>query len=115
MKYKTTRKEVKNNYNNLICVSYCNLQTMLTYKAPIAYATRAEGWAFDVYELPGNNAIITGYAPFGNIKTNYDICQKYEKKARQIINRNYKKWQSRERALNKLIEQFTKEMIEGEK
>lgn len=80
MKYKTTQREIKNTYTNVISVSYCGLQSLLKYETPTAYTTRAEGWAADIYSI-GTTAIATGYAPFGNIKASYDLCQKYEKKA----------------------------------
>ncbi len=87
MKYKTTKNAVMSGYNNKICVGYCNLQTLLTYTPARAYTERREGWAADIYEAPGNNAIITGYAPFGNIRPSYETCRKYEDAARAIINK----------------------------
>ena len=50
MKFKTTQKAIKANYTNIICVGYCDLQHLLTYKTPIAYTVRREGWGADIYE-----------------------------------------------------------------
>lgn len=83
MKFKTTKKEIRANYSRIYCIGYCNLQWLLRYSSPIAYATRAEGWACDFYEVDG--AIIsTGYAPIGK-KVPYDIQREYDEKAREIV------------------------------
>ena len=66
MKFRTTQKAIKQGYNNVISVPYCALQSLLRCEDPIAYTTRVEGWGADVYAF-GDTAIVTGYAPFGNI------------------------------------------------
>lgn len=38
MKFKTTQKEIRANFNKIICVPYCGLQTLLSYESPVAYA-----------------------------------------------------------------------------
>lgn len=81
MKYKTTRKEIMSGYKNVISVSYCGLQNLLHYKSPIAYTTRREGWGADIYDVGNNTAIVTGYAPFGNIRADYETCQRFERQA----------------------------------
>lgn len=45
MKFKTTQKAIKANYNTIICVPYCGLQNLLNYEIPVAYTVRREGWA----------------------------------------------------------------------
>ena len=61
MKFKTTQKEIRANYNKIICVPYCGLQTLLNYESPVAYTVRREGWAADIYDMSGGVAIVTGY------------------------------------------------------
>lgn len=78
MKFKTTQKAIKSGYSTIICVPYCGLQSLLHYESPIAYTTRREGWAADIYDMGGGVAIVTGYAPFGNIRPDYETRQKYE-------------------------------------
>ena len=78
MKYRTTKREVNNGYTYKICIGYCNLQYLLTYESPVAYTARREGWGADIYEINENTAIITGYAPFGNIRPKYDIQKEYD-------------------------------------
>lgn len=84
MKFKTTQKEIRANYNKIICVPYCGLQTLLNYESPVAYTVRREGWAADIYDMSGGVAIVTGYAPFGNIRPSYELRERYEKQAEKI-------------------------------
>lgn len=109
MKYKTTRKAVNEGYINKICVSYCALQTLLMYEFETAYTVRQEGWAADIYDF-GNTAIITGYAPFGNIRPGYDICSRYEEQA-ETIRYNYDlSYEDQKNQLRQLINEFIKEV-----
>jgi hypothetical protein len=82
MKYKTTAKELKSGYYNIISVGYCELQTLLNYKSPIAYSAGTYGWNFDVYDINGI-AIVTGYRsmPSQHSKASYDLVREYEQKA----------------------------------
>lgn len=84
MKFKTTQKEIRANYNKIICVPYCGLQTLLNYESPVAYTVRREGWAADIYDMGGGVAIATGYAPFGNIRPSYELRERYETQAEKI-------------------------------
>ena len=111
MKHKTTKKDVMNGYSNIICVGYCSLQNLLNCETETAYTSRREGWEADIYDF-GNTAIVTGYAPFGNIRHGYEVCQKYEKKAAQIreyYNFNYEKCKTR---LRSLIREFIEEVAQ---
>jgi hypothetical protein len=83
MKFHTTKKEVMSNYKQVICISYCNAQNLLSAKSADAYTTRPEGWAADIYEF-GNVAIVTGYAPFGNLTPGYNMVRKYDLLAEEI-------------------------------
>lgn len=78
MKFKTTQKAIWANYNKIICVPYCGLQNLLNYESPVAYTVRREGWAADIYDMGGGVAIVTGYAPFGNIRPSYELRERYE-------------------------------------
>jgi hypothetical protein len=82
MKYKTTAKAVKEGYYKVIRVGYCELQGLLSYKSPIAYASGYYGWNFDIYDINGV-AIVTGYRgmPSKNSEVKYDTIREYEKKA----------------------------------
>lgn len=109
MKYRTTKKDTINNYNKVICVGYCDLQTLLSHETQTAYTTRREGWAADVYDF-GNTAIVTGYAPFGNIRPSYDIYQKYENAAKKIYYNYDLSWTEQKEQLRELIAAFIEEV-----
>ena len=85
MKRKTTRKELRGLFTTIICVGYCNLQSLLVDIDPAYYLTRPEGWAADAYIVDINTIIATGYAPFGNVSPEYDLQRKYELLARRAI------------------------------
>lgn len=114
MKFKTTQKVIRANYDKIICVPYCGLQTLLNYENPVAYTVRREGWAADIYDMGGGVAIVTGYAPFGNIRPGYDICCKYEEQAEKI-RYNYDLSYDRQRdMLKRLTKEFVKEVCANE-
>lgn len=108
MKYKTTKKAVMNGYYKVLAVPYCALQHLLHYESEIAYTTRAEGWGADVYQF-GSIAIATGYAPFGNIRPDYEVNQRYEEKAREATEGIYN-WQEKKAILAGLIEEYIQEV-----
>lgn len=105
MKFKTTKKEIMNGYYKVIKVGYCSLQHLLNYENEIAYTTRVEGWGADIYQF-GSVAIVTGYAPFGNVVPSYEINKKYDDMAITIMNnsRGYKD------QLSELIKQYIDEV-----
>lgn len=109
MKYRITKKDVNRCYDFRIMVGYCNLCTLLTYESPDCYTTRAEGWAADIYSY-GDTAIITGYAPFGNIKPSYETCQKYEEVARKVLDDDSLTWQEKSSILYDKVLEFIEEV-----
>lgn len=114
MKFKTTKKAIMNNYNNVICVSYCGLQSLLSRKSEIAYTSRREGWAADIYEIAGNTAIVTGYAPFGNIRPDYETVKRYETAAEKIKYNYSLDWDEQTKQLDELLTAFIKEVINND-
>ena len=83
MKLKTTKSAIKNGFNTVISIGYCDAQYLLYYKNPFAYSAGVYGWACDYYEI-GNKCISTGYAPIGE-KLDYKLLGEYEKKAQAIV------------------------------
>lgn len=110
MKFRTTKKAIMNGYNNVICVSYCALQRLLSCESEIAYTTRIEGWGADIYQF-GNTAIVTGYAPFGNIRPGYEVNQRYEQKALDATDGIYK-WDEKKAILGELIKEYIQEVTQ---
>lgn len=115
MKIKTTKKEMKN-YNKIIGAGYCELQYLLKYVDPIAYSTRAEGWACDYYDAH-RVLISTGYAPLDNknTKCNYKMIREYDNKARDIICNYNLPYDDQKDKVMKLLDEFINKCIETKK
>ena len=111
MKHKTTTKAVMNGYSNVICVGYGSLQNLLNCETETAYTTRQEGWAADIYDF-GKTAIVTGYAPFGNIHPGYELCQKYEKAAEKFRCNYELSYTEKKERLQELINKFIEEVTQ---
>ncbi len=110
MKYKTTQKAIRNNYNTIISLSYCAAQNLLNFENPTAYTCGVYGWNADIYDLGEGVAIVTGYRPFGNVKPNYDKVKEYEDRAEKIRYNNSLTWQEQKEQLKQLITEFVKEV-----
>ena len=105
MKYRTTQKEVKNNYCHVLSVGYADLGYLLQHRNPEAYTAGVYGWNADIYSI-GSTAIVTGYRPFGK-HIDYDIVRKYNEKAKKIHSCKYK-YQSKVNQLDEEIAEFSK-------
>lgn len=108
MKFKTTQKAIRVNYNKIICVPYCELQTLLNYESPVAYTQRREGWAADIYDMGGGVAIVTGYAPFGNIRPTYEQMKAVEEQAEKIRYDYSLSYEQQRESLKSLARDFIK-------
>ena len=108
MKFKVTKKEMKDGYNTIISIGYCNAQNLLRYKNPIAYSAGVYGWACDYYDVDGV-LISTGYAPIGQ-RPDYNIIRKYNNQAEKI-NHNYNlSYEEQENQVNELLNEFIQEV-----
>ena len=109
MKIRVTQKEIKANFDKIIGVPYCGLQNLLCWESPVAYTARREGWAADIYDMGGGVAIVTGYAPFGNIRPSYELRERYETQA-EAIRYNYQlSWTEQREQLQQLANEFIAE------
>lgn len=109
MKFKTTKKQITNFYSTIIKTSYCSIQYLLHYQDPNAYTAGTQGWNADIYFINGI-AICTGYRPFGNISPNYDLVDKYEKHAQQIVLDYTLSHDNKKELVNNLLNEFIKEV-----
>ena len=114
MKFKTTQKAIRANYNKIICVPYCGLQNLLKYEDPVAYTGRREGWAADIYDMGGGVAIVTGYAPFGNIRPTYEQVKSVEEQAEKIRYDYSLSYDQQRESLKSLAKEFVKEVCANE-
>ena len=103
MKFRTTQKDIKNSYHNVLSIGYADLGYLLQHRDPEAYTAGVYGWNADIYGID-NTAIVTGYRPFGK-HIDYTIVRKYNEKAKKIYDSNYK-YQTKVKKLNKLIDEF---------
>lgn len=88
MSMRVYKKHVRAEYPIVAYCAYCNLQYALYFTPKIGHTERAEGWGCDIYELAPDIALTTGYAPFGNRRLPLAITERYEKKAKQILEEN---------------------------
>lgn len=109
MKVQTTKKAVKNNYSKIIRIGYCDLQTLLSLEEPFAYTAGVYGWNANIYGLNGI-ALVTGYRTFGEISPSWELIEKYEQKAKEVIDLIYN-YEERKEALKTLIDSFLEEVI----
>lgn len=109
MKVQTTKKAVKNNYSEIIRIGYCDLQTLLSLEEPFAYTAGVYGWNANIYDLNGI-ALVTGYRTFGEISPSWELIEKYEQKAKEVIDLIYN-YEERKEALKTLIDSFLEEVI----
>ena len=110
MGFRVTQKEIKANFSKIISVPYCGLQNLLNCESPVAYTARREGWAADIYDMGGGVAIVTGYAPFGNIRPAYELLKRYEKQAESIRNTSPLSWSDHRKKLRQLANEFIQEV-----
>ena len=105
MKLQTTKKQIRQHFNTILSIGYCQAQYLLYFKKPFAYSTRAEGWACDYYDVDGV-CISTGYSPTGK-RVDYSTLLEFEKQACAIVNSSapYEDRKTRvELLLNKFLE-----------
>lgn len=111
-KIKTTQREIKSTYTNVVAIGYCDLQNLLNYFTSQCYTVRKEGWASDVYDF-GTTAISTGYAPVGNIRIDYDTLQKYDKIGEMLRYNSVLTWQAKKKKARELIDIMIRKAIEN--
>ena len=109
MKFKTTKNEIYQNYQNVICVGYCKANDLLLNQQPIAYNSGVGGWNCDIYDINGV-AIVTGYKPFGNIRPDSKTIKKYEDEARKIACDSWGNYQKMLEKIDSLLDQFIEEV-----
>ena len=97
----TTMREVKESFDNVIRVYYCDLQYLLRRESRIGYTAGVYGWNADVYDVGNGVAIVTGYRPFGDIHPRLSFVERYNRAAMY----------AEEEELDALIDKFVKECI----
>lgn len=88
MSMRVYKKHVRAAYPIVAYCGYCDLQYTLSFTSNFGHTERAEGWGCNVYEIAPDIALTTGYDPFGNRRLSLAITERYEKKAKQILEEN---------------------------
>lgn len=83
---KVTKKQIKEGYAIIAYCGYCDLQYTLQDAHKVGHTERAEGWGANIYEIMPSICIVTGYAPFGNLRLDYKFTHNYEEVARKFYN-----------------------------
>ena len=104
MRLKATKKQIRENFNTILSIGYCDAQYLLNCKNPFAYSAGLYGWSCDYYQI-GNVCISTGYSPIGT-PVNYELLRELEGKAEQIKKDYNLSSSDREKQLDELIKQL---------
>lgn len=90
MKIRTTQKEIKKSYSNILAIGYAEYYHLLDkYKATF-YTCGVYGWNADVFiDYTTDTAIATGYRPFGKWLNDKQLAifEKYNNKAKKLKER----------------------------
>lgn len=103
MKYKTTRRALKNYYDSALAVGYCDAHYLLSWTQASSYTCGVYGWNFDAYDVNGV-LITTGYRNL--IGQQSKFVSEYEEKAKKIWS-----WDNKD-SYNKKIEDTKKLCLE---
>ena len=109
MSMRVYKKHVRAAYPIVAYCNYCNLHYTLYFISKFGHTERAEGWGCDVYELAPDIALTTGYDPFGNRRLPLAITERYEKKAKQILEENSCNYTAKEK-LEALLNELAAEI-----
>lgn len=114
MKFKTTKKAIREGYYQILGIGYCSMYYLLHFTNPIAYSVRSEGWSCDYYDIDGL-CISTGYAPINskNVKVSYEFIDQYENMARDIVCDYNRPYDEHKKAVNELLHEFAKKVKES--
>ena len=109
MKTRVTKKQINNNFLNILCVDSDLIPNLLFFNPAFAYSTRAEGWACDYYET-NNVCLSSGYSPIGK-NINRDLQKQFEEKAKKVIQSKFFKQETKQKRINSLLTQFIEKAI----
>jgi len=109
MKYKVTRKTLKDNHVTIIPVGYCELQDLLRFYEPESYCgSSTHGWRCDNYRVRRGVLLSTGYDPVSKGKVK-QLGYKREQEINEMACNL--KWDEKDKA-DELLEMFVSESID---
>src|SRR5574344_670966 len=104
MKVQVTKKQVRENFYNILSIGYCDAPYLLYFQTPFAYSAGIYGWSCDYYKI-GNVCISTGYAPIGT-PANDSLLKELERKAGLIVHDYNLSSSDKEKQLNELLNEL---------
>lgn len=105
VKIKMTRKAITQNFGNIRCEGFCDLQNLLSNHEPIAYTCGVYGWNFDVYDVYGVT-LCTGYRRTPGKRA--EGIEEYEAAAARIRRDGTRTYEERQKDVEKLLMEFCK-------
>lgn len=109
MKIRTTKKAIRQAYPVILQYPNGYQDNLFKLRGPIAYITRPEGWACDIYALRYDVALCVGYSSFGTIRVSYEIAKEFDLMASDIL-KNTVDYHETLKQLDILIEALLKVM-----
>lgn len=109
MKPKVTKKQIRENFNTILSIGYCDAQYLLYCKTPFAYSAGVNGWSCDYYQID-NVCISTGYAPIGN-PIDYSLLRELEGKAGKIVHDYNLSSLDKEKQLSELLKEIINSIL----
>lgn len=112
--YKTTTKEVKEHYDNIISVEYRAMPQLLPDSGAAACVTGVHGWNYDVFEGDNNNCVVSGFhCPEWNgiIRPNQDLIKRFNNKIRKEFSKNTSDYDELEKTRKELLNEFIETAI----
>ena len=104
MKAKVTKLAVKQSYNTILSLGYCDVQYLTYYQRTFGYSCGVYGWSCDYYDIDGV-CLSTGYNPIGE-NVDYNLMRKFEAKAQKIVTDYNIKYDLKVKKVNKLLTEF---------
>jgi len=110
MKFRVTKKAVREGYPKILAAGYCSMQHLLRGREPIAYSTSAYGWDCNYYEA-GPLLISTGYRPArGTVAADYTLIKRYEDAAREVWT-SAKDYETKKAEAEEILKKFVEEVV----
>lgn len=107
MKFKTTGKQIKENYHKVIRAGYCDVQHLTRFREPIAYSCGVYGWNCDYYDIDGV-IVATGYrgVPQQNTNVSHQTIREFEKKAEKLVHDYDLDYEERKEKVESLLKEL---------
>ena len=108
MKLKITDRELARERYVFIS-GYCDLQYLLKYESPIAYACGINGWRYDIYKID-NVYITTGYSSPRGCKMRFpkELKEEFETKLAQARKKSREEYEKELANLSDKLREYAK-------